>query len=980
MNGIALRRMACVLSLAAGAGIASVVQAQQPPGMTARVSDILQVATDAREAGDGAREREILERGIATVGATGNEAYFLYLQLGTHYADLGNIARAAELTERAYAVARTPAQEFNPVIRGLAMHSALHDKLRAKEYAARLDGLAPRLRSSPGWTRLGGVWQAGMAWAKANAFRSSGHPDEAATAFAACLVAAEQFLQGAPDHVGGMFYMVDCTAGAMQMQIATGRLAAAGAAADQLRVAVERMARVARRPAIATRVGGMLGGLAIEQGRVEEARRILLDTLAKFQEDKESSASLRVAALLHMLAQVEMLQERWDKALEWHLQREAALRDMGAERGNIGAYSPDYAYTLLRLGKAAEALAMMQRVAAARGELHDENSLPLWEGRAFLGVALAAAGRRDEALRELRTALPRLLDIMKGERTSSEAGVLRTARLNWLLDAYIALLADHAGDGTPPDAAAAIDEAFRMADLARGSTVQRALAASASRAKVADPALAELTRREQDLQREIASLAESIGNLLSRGRIAEQDRIVADMRAELGRLRQAHARAAAEIEARFPEYAALLAPKPVGIAALQQLLKPGEAVIAVYAGRDRTLVWAVPASGAPKFAVVPLGGEQLDLKVRTLRDRLAPDGDGAGGLPQFPFDLAHELYLKLLAPVATGWQGAQELIVIPHGRLGQLPFGVLLTAPFKAGPAKIPYAEMAAAPWLIKQVAISQMPAAVALPALRAPGAGRRGERPFIGFGDPLFGAPARPAGAAALRGALVRRSLAVPVAATEAGESGQIDFNLLPPLPDTALEIAEVARVLSADAARDVYLQSRASEAQVKKTDFSPYRVVMFATHGLTGGEMPGVYQPALALSNPALVGNGEDGMLTMEEILGLKLNADWVVLSACNTAAAGTQSTEFVSGLGRAFFYAGAKSLLVTNWAVETESARMLTTDLFRRQAADPGLTRARALQQSSLALMKQTSGQRFSYAHPLFWAPYTLVGDGG
>ena len=119
---------------------------------------------------------------------------------------------------------------------------------------------------------------------------------------------------------------------------------------------------------------------------------------------------------------------------------------------------------------------------------------------------------------------------------------------------------------------------------------------------------------------------------------------------------------------------------------------------------------------------------------------------------------------------------------------------------------------------------------------------------------------------------------------------------------------------------------------------------------------------------------------MLTMEEILNLKLNADWVVLSACNTAAAGGQSSESLSGLGRAFFYAGAKALLVTNWAVETESARMLTTETFRRQAAAPALSRAQALQQASLHVMKLSQGKEMSYAHPMFWAPYSLIGDGG
>jgi len=299
---------------------------------------------------------------------------------------------------------------------------------------------------------------------------------------------------------------------------------------------------------------------------------------------------------------------------------------------------------------------------------------------------------------------------------------------------------------------------------------------------------------------------------------------------------------------------------------------------------------------------------------------------------------------------------------------------------------------MAAAPWLIRQVAVSQLPAAIAMPALRGTtgtSPAERSPRAFIGFGDPTF-MPIAPVAAVAMRGALKRRNLPVqanttthpPTAGTEQpfAMAPPINFKLLPPLPDTALEIDEVAKVLAADKTRDVFLQLRASESMVKKTDLTPYRIVMFATHGLMGGEMPGLYQPALALSNPSLSGDGEDGMLTMEEILGLKLKADWVVLSACNSAAAGGQSSESVSGLGRAFFYAGTKSLLVTNWAVETESARLLTTELFRLQANQPTLSRARALQQSSLSLMKQTAGSDFSYAHPMFWAPYTLVGDGG
>jgi CHAT domain-containing protein len=971
----------------AGALLSGSLLAQSQPGMSSRVQDILNSAQDARQAGNTAREREILEQGLQTVGSLTGESFHLYSQLSISYADLGNSVRAVELVEKMYEAAKIPGQEHAALVRAVSLYSSVADKEQSKRVSNLLDRVMPRLRSSPAWGRFGNLWQAATAWAKANSFRQFGHLVEAEDAYKGCLTSAQQFLLETPNHPGGLFYMVDCTTGVMRTQIATGQLASAGAIADQLRASIERLAKVGRRPAIAARVRGVLGQLAMEQGRFEEARNTFLGTLEQLQEDKESGSSLRVAELRQQLAQLEMLQGKWDKALEWHMQRETGLKAMGKERGALGTESADYAYTLIRLGKAAEALAMTQRMLSARREISDENSVGLWEVRVYNGIALAAAGQRDEALKELKVAMLRYLELIKGERTSAEAGVRRTARLNWLLDGYISLLAEHAQAGD----AAAIDEAFRMADLARGSTVQRALAASASRANISDPALADLARREQDLQRELSSLSEAIGNLLARGRVTEQDKVVAAMRADLAKLREEHTRVQAEIERGFPHYFALLNPKPVGIQAIQNLLKPTEAVISVYAGTDRSLVWAIPAQGPPSFAIVPMTGAQLDLKVMALREALDPNADPAGKLPKFRFDISHELYTKLLAPVQAGWKNAKELIVIPHGRLGQLPFGVLTTAPFSAKPAKLEYAEMADAPWLIKQMAISQLPAAVAMPALRA-GTGIKAERAFIGFGDPVFMADAAVA-AAGTRGlkqrGIQRRNLAVGesvagVAKSMADADPQlappINFKLLPQLPDTSLEIEEIGNVLAANKSRDIFLFERASEALVKHTDLSPYRVVMFATHGLMNGEMPGLYQPALALSNPSVTGENEDGMLTMEEILGLKLKAEWVVLSACNSAAAGGQSTESVSGLGRAFFYAGAKSLLVTNWAVETESARMLTTEIFRAKAKDPHQSRARALQQSSLVVMKKSANRDYSYAHPMFWAPYTLVGDGG
>jgi len=264
------------------------------------------------------------------------------------------------------------------------------------------------------------------------------------------------------------------------------------------------------------------------------------------------------------------------------------------------------------------------------------------------------------------------------------------------------------------------------------------------------------------------------------------------------------------------------------------------------------------------------------------------------------------------------------------------------------------------------------------------------GAPPFVGFGDPYF-SPAQSRRAAreaalsdvvalASRGAVTLRNLKTETLTTPRLE-------MLPRLPDTADEIRGIAAALRADPARDVFLGAEANERRVKTMNLAAYRVIAFATHGLVPGDLDGLTQPALALSAPEVAQVEGDGLLTMEEILALRLNADWVVLSACNTASGQGSGSEAISGLGRAFFYAGARALLVSNWPVETSSARALTTELFRRQAADPRLSRAAALQRTMNALIDEgrfvdpaTKSVVFSYAHPIFWAPFTIVGDGG
>lgn len=200
-----------------------------------------------------------------------------------------------------------------------------------------------------------------------------------------------------------------------------------------------------------------------------------------------------------------------------------------------------------------------------------------------------------------------------------------------------------------------------------------------------------------------------------------------------------------------------------------------------------------------------------------------------------------------------------------------------------------------------------------------------------------------------------------------------------MPALPETRAEVQAIAAMLKADPGRDARFGKDASRDSVLRMsqsgELAQRRVLVFATHGLVPGELPNLSQPALAMAGVA--GGDADPLaplLTLQDVLGLKLQADWVVLSACNTAAADGRAEEALSGLARGFFYAGSRSLLVTHWAVESDSASLLTTGTFAHQMAHPQAPRAQSLRAAMLQVMALPQ-----YAHPAFWAPYVLVGEG-
>ncbi|MGI9380525.1 MAG: CHAT domain-containing protein [Methyloligellaceae bacterium] len=622
-------------------------------------------------------------------------------------------------------------------------------------------------------------------------------------------------------------------------------------------------------------------------------------------------------------------------------------------------------------------------------------------GVAFLKSALATAlwknGQSDPALKHFKTAIPHILKISTGDDEEFTQGTLIERRKSIVLSFYLEYLADI--EGTPFAAKNKIKaraRSFELADIIRGQSVQRALSASSARRSVKDPKLAKLLRAEQDVRKLLSARNALLTSLLSQPPDQRDKAAIKQLRQDINKSKGARDRLQAELNTRFPDFAELMNPKAPTIKDVQRGLNVNESLISIYVGRKKTYIWAVPKEGDSHFAVADVGQDRLSKTVAALREALDPRAQTLGDIPDFDLRLAYRLYKQILEPVEGGWKNSNSLLIATNGALGEIPFSILPTKRVRKSKTEGPlFADYRDVPWLVRTHAITLVPSAASLLTLRSLPPSKAGRNPFIGFGDPFFNQKQSKRSKVADKGGsteISSRSLNVrglPVAlraAPSTGNASEVNLSDLPRLPDTADEVRQLAVAMNANLTKSVFLGKQANEGFIKSKELSGFRVLAFATHGLVPGELSGLNEPALALSAPEVAGNQGDGLLTMSEILGLKLDADWVILSACNTGSSRGNGAEAVSGLGRAFFYAGTRALLVSSWPVETNSARILTTDIFARQKTDQKLHRSEALRRAMVALIDGT-GHRdpgtgevlYTHAHPIFWAPFILVGDG-
>ena len=687
----------------------------------------------------------------------------------------------------------------------------------------------------------------------------------------------------------------------------------------------------------------------------------------------------------------------------------------GPDHPNVAKGLDNVGLLLRATNRQAEAEPLFRRALAilvrSLGPEHPDVAVSL----SNLAILRAELGDWAEAARLHRRAKPIMTAGNRGERTDPGLTKAVLADNTWALrgSARAVFRAD-------PETLAAREEAFELAQWALQTGAADALAQMSVRFAKGTGPLAVLVRERQHLvaRRQGETLRLDVAAGRADAKAAEEART--DVAALDVKLAAIDARLSAE----FKDYAELANPKPLTIAATQALLKPDEVLVLLLDvprfGKlpEESLIWIVAKTEA-RWVRSELGTQQIAERVRQLRTGLDPyaaalrsTGMATGGpKPErnlvavggqeaarnfLPFDLAvaHELYLSLFGQSDDLIKG-KHLLIVPSGPLTSIPLHLLVTEkPDKGIPDSVEGYRAAA--WLAKRNAITILPSVGSLQALRQLPPSQANE-PYIAFGNPLL------LGRSGTDKSAWDKQRCEQPAVTRLAQAERIgrqvslramnlaELRAQEPLPETADELCAVAGALGTLGQQDetVWLGERATERNLKALSregkLTRYKVLHFATHGLIAGEaeliLKAKAEPALILTPPkddTPVGELEedDGLLTASEVAQLELDADWIVLSACNTAAGEKGDAEALSGLARAFFYAKARALLVSHWPVNSDAAVKLTTRAFAELSANPQIGRAEALRRSMADLITKGAPHE---AHPAFWAPFVLVGEG-
>ena len=709
--------------------------------------------------------------------------------------------------------------------------------------------------------------------------------------------------------------------------------------------------------------------------------------------------------------------ERMGKAAEAQPLFERALK---VRQAKLGATHPDIATGQIKLAhdlasqkKYAQAAPLYDKGVAARrallGPTHpslaealtDQAELLSDMGPATRAKAVTAAREAADIVRQRRAA--RLSGEAAGDagavqQTLARAGAEDATRIDPQAGAFAALLRAswlRAGDA-PGEAASLRGEGFTAAQDLGTSAAAQSMAQTAARTAAGSDALAQLVRKQQDMSARAREADARLLDALTRGDAAR----AATARTELTTIGTTLTGINRQLRKDFPDYAELVQPGALSIADTQARLKADEGLLTIVTSGTDVYSFAVTREGT-SWARMTGGAAKTSKAVERLRCQVDPltcpseasDADlNAGATLRSPyvakgyaaFDraTAYALYRDLVAPVEATLAGKKTLYVVTSGALAGLPLGLLPTAAPAPGEDGADPAVLERTPWLADRYALSTLPSVSVLRALRRQPGGGGGSVSFIGYGAPVLDGPDKMA-----RGAESMFTVFTPAGPDGIALANPQVLRTLSPLPGTATELSAMAKTLKATS-REIHLGAQATEALVRADPaIRRARILAFATHGVLPGELRGFEEPGLVFTPPAKPSAQDDGLLAASEVSRMTLSADWVILSACNTASSdGTPGADSLSSLSRSFLYAGASALLASHWRVADDSTAALTVETLGLRQANAGLSRADALKAAMNAVRtgKRADGSAVpgwtdAWAHPGAWAPFTVISNG-
>lgn len=608
-----------------------------------------------------------------------------------------------------------------------------------------------------------------------------------------------------------------------------------------------------------------------------------------------------------------------------------------------------------------------------------------------LAYNLDAQGRTAEA----EAAVAKAVEIARrarsnaiGERSREQPTTEKSAAQAYVYANYL-MIATKLAASVPPESQRLQASAFRVAQDMIGSASAQAMADAAVRASAGTDALAAIVREQQDLAVLAGQTDKRLLAALGRSDTARAAQLRSDYDDTLAKLAIVEAR----IDKDYPSYRELISPKPLDLADAQKALVPGEGLIVLVEADD-----AIYSFGVTRDAVawnrVEGDAKAILKQVATLRCNVDPDACSdeqrqaldalpatkaeQDGYQRFDLVTAYALYTSLIAPVERALKGVSRLYVTSSGSLGDLPLGMLVTAQPATDADLADPDVLLNASWLSDRYALTTLPAVSALRLRALAKTSLKPSTAFRGYGNPVLAqAKGGDRGGTYYRGA-----------GADGIRLGDPDrLRTMPSLPGTKTELEAMAGLYPMGN-NALTMGAGATESALKNDPLlKQTNIIAFATHGLLPTPGKGMDEPGLVFTPPKVASTDDDGILTASEASQLSFLADWVILSACNTAstASGAGGSDSLSALARAFLYAGAHALLASHWQVSDKATAALTVETLTARRDNPKLTRAQALQQAmhSVRTGKRPDGSAVkgwdqSWLHPSAWAAFSHIAN--